>query len=172
LLFGAGNAEKHLPASLAQEAATSFAQLRNSDQNDPALMKRVSEFLQAKAKKFNSRYLALIASRTEAVPFVKIKKMIKELIVKLMEEANNEAVHKGFCDMEMATNKNTRDKQSEDVINLTAQIDELKASIAKIAQDIQGFTEEIAELDASVAKATTEREEEKALKHKETQSIT
>jgi len=88
--------------------------------------------------------------------------MVKDLIVKLMQEANDEAEHKGFCDMEMATNKNTRDKKSEDVINLTAQIDELKASIAKISQDIEGFSAEIAELDAAVAKATTERDEEKA----------
>merc|ERR1719375_552654 len=95
-------------------------------------------------------------------PFKKVKKMIKDLIVKLMEEANNEAEHKGFCDMEMATNKNTRDKKSEDVINLTAKIDELKASIAKISQDIEALSAEIAELDAAVAKATTERDEEKA----------
>jgi len=97
-----------------------------------------------------------------ADPFKKVKKMVKDLIVKLMEEANNEAEHKGFCDMEMATNKNTRDKKSEDVINLTASIDELKASIAKISQDIEGLSAEIAELDAAVAKATTERDEEKA----------
>merc|ERR1719197_2183780 len=55
-----GNAEKHLPASLAQTSATSFAQLRSSANDEPALRDRVAAFLQAKAKKLNSRYLAVL----------------------------------------------------------------------------------------------------------------
>merc|ERR1719386_302323 len=124
--------------------------------------RQVVTYLKTQAARIHSRVLSALAVRVEADPFKKVKKMIKDLIVKLMEEANNEAEHKGFCDMEMGTNKNTRDKKSEDVINLTASIDELKASIAKISQDIEGLSAEIAELDAAVAKATTERDEEKA----------
>jgi hypothetical protein len=153
-----GASEKHLP-SLAQQA-TALVQLRNGAQS-PSQVKVVA-FLKNQAGKLNSRLLSVLATKVANDPFKKVKKMIKDLIVKLMEEANDEAEHKGFCDMEMATNKNTRDKKSEDVINLTAQIDELKASIAKIAQDIEGLSAEIAELDAAVAKATTERDEEKA----------
>merc|ERR1719502_1605154 len=50
----AGNAEKHLPASLAQTSATSFAQLRSSARENPAIKDRVAAYLQAKAKKLNS----------------------------------------------------------------------------------------------------------------------
>jgi len=153
-----GAADKHLP-SLAQ-TQTALGQLRASAQN-PSQVKVVA-FLKNQAGKFNSRLLSALATRVAADPFKKVKKMLKDLVVKLMEEANNEAEHKGFCDMEMATNKNTRDKKSEDVINLSAKIDELKASLAKIAQDIEGLSGEIAELDAAVAKATAERDEEKA----------
>jgi len=153
-----GAADKHLP-SLAQQA-TALVQLRAGAQNPNQL--RVVSFLTNQGKKLNSRLLSVLATHVAADPFKKVKKMVKDLIVKLMQEANDEAEHKGFCDMEMATNKNTRDKKSEDVINLTAQIDELKASIAKISQDIEGLSAEIAELDAAVAKATTERDEEKA----------
>jgi chromosome segregation ATPase len=154
-----GGADKHLPAA-ALVQATSLVQLRGESQN-PNQMKVVS-FLKAKSEQLKSRLLAVLSTRVAADPFKKVKKMVKDLIVKLMQEANDEAEHKGFCDMEMATNKNTRDKKSEDVINLTAEIDELKASIAKISQDIEGLSGEIAELDAAVAKATSERDEEKA----------
>merc|ERR1719262_1669274 len=153
-----GGSAKHFGTELVQ--ATAFVQLRAGSQN-PSQMKVVS-YLKAQSEKLNSRLLSVLATRVAADPFKKVKKMVKDLIVKLMQEANDEAEHKGFCDMEMATNKNTRDKKSEDVINLTASIDELKASIAKISQDIEGLAAEVAELDAAVAKATTERDEEKA----------
>merc|ERR1719498_868183 len=62
--------------------------------------------------------------------------MIKDLITKLMEEANQEAEHKGWCDQEMSTNQ------------LTMEINEL--------------TNAVAENDKAVAEATELRETEKA----------
>merc|ERR1719371_125604 len=44
--------------------------------------------------------------------------MIKDLIVRLMEEANEEAEHKGWCDTELSTNEQTREakkKQAKDL---------------------------------------------------------
>merc|ERR1719171_3230346 len=83
--------------------------------------------------------------------------MIKDLIVRLMEEANEEAEHKGWCDTELSTKEKTAAVET-----LHAEIDELTASIAKLGQDITDLTAEIAESDAAVAKATKIREEEKA----------
>ena len=50
-----------------------------------------------------SRVLSALAVRVEADPFAKVKKMIKDLIVKLMEMANEEAAHQGWCDTEFST---------------------------------------------------------------------
>merc|ERR1719298_219065 len=95
-------------------------------------------------------------------PFKKVKKMIKDLIVRLMEEANEEAEHKGWCDTELSTNQQTRKEKTEAVETLHAEIDQLEASIAKLTEDIKDLTQAVAELDAAMAKATKLRQEEKA----------
>merc|ERR1719359_1433928 len=81
--------------------------------------------------------------------------MIKDLIVRLMEEANEEAEHKGWCDTELSTNEQTRKEKTSAVETLHAEIDELGASIAKL-------TAEVAESDKAVAEATAIRSKEKA----------
>merc|ERR1719449_341442 len=126
-----GNADKHLPAML-QKA--SFAQLR-ADLSTQA-QARVALYLNAQAKKLNSRILSTIAARASDDPFKKVKKMIKDLIVRLMEEANEEAEHKGWCDTELSTNEQTRKEKTEAVETLHAEIDQLEASIAKLTEDI------------------------------------
>jgi len=51
-----------------------------------------------------------------------------------MEEANEEAEHKGWCDTELSTNEQTRKEKTSAVETLHAEIDELTASIAKGTQ--------------------------------------
>merc|ERR1719240_156159 len=86
--------------------------------------------------------------------------MIKDLIVRLMEEANEEAEHKGWCDTELSTNEQTRKEKTAAVETLHAEIDELKASIAKLGQEITDLAAEIAAIDKAVAEATAIREKE------------
>jgi len=154
-----GNADKHLP-SMVQTGSTAFAQLRS--QTLGADQSKVVLYLQMRAKELNSRVLSALAVRAASDPFKKVKKMIKDLIVKLLEEANEEATHKGWCDTELGTNEHTRKEKTEAVETLTAEIEELTASIAKGTEDITMLTQQIADLDAAVAKATKLREAEKA----------
>merc|ERR1719487_1567673 len=107
----AGNAEKHLPSLLQIRAVSSLAQLRASGMS-PAQQKTVF-YLQEQAKRLNSRVLSALAVRVNDDPFAKVKKMIKDLIVRLMEEANEEAEHKGWCDTELSTNEQTRKEKAE-----------------------------------------------------------
>merc|ERR1719240_836742 len=88
--------------------------------------------------------------------------MIKDLIVKLMEEATSETEHKGWCDTELTTNKQTRDKKTAEVNELESEIEDLTATIAQLTQDIADLTAAVKELDASMAKETEERTESKA----------
>merc|ERR1719191_2459121 len=104
----AGAAEQHLPSLLQKKA--SFAQLRSVAQ-DPAQI-RVAAYLRDQAERINSRVLSALATRASDDPFKKVKKMIKDLIVKLMEEANEEAEHKGWCDTELSSNEQTRKEKT------------------------------------------------------------
>merc|ERR1712118_331612 len=141
----AGNADKHLPSMLQQ---TSLAQLR-SDLNVQA-QSRVAKFLQSRAKQLNSRVLSAIAARASDDPFKKVKKMIKDLIVRLMEEANEEAEHKGWCDTELSTNEQTRKEKTTQVEGLHAEIDELEASLTQLTEEITELTGSVADLDTAM----------------------
>jgi cell division septum initiation protein DivIVA len=102
-----------------------------------------------------------LATRSASDPFGKVKKMIKDLIVRLMEEANEEAEHKGWCDTELSTNEQTRKTKTQAVETLHAEIDQLETSIAKVAQDLAETQEAVAELQKAMAEATKLRAEEK-----------
>jgi len=154
----AGSGEKYLP-SLIQTQKRALAQLRTSVMSSSQV--RAMKLLQNKARQFKSKVLANAAQRAADDPFVKVRKMIKDLLVRLMEEANDEAEHKGWCDTELATNKQTRTAKTEAVETLTAESDELEASIAKLSTDIVTLSESIAELDKAMANATALREDEK-----------
>jgi len=160
----AGNAEKHLP-TLLQTSTSSLSQLR-ADGRSPAQV-RVTQYLQDRAQVLNSRVLSALAVRVSDSPFKKVIKMIKDLIVRLMEEANQEAEHKGWCDEQLSVNEQTRKEKTEAVETLRAEIDELEASIAQLAEQIAELTKAIEALDAAMAKATKIRLAEKA-KNKET----
>jgi len=160
-----GNAEKHLP-TFVEEAGHALAQLRSTAAREP--QQRAADFLRDRASQLNSRVLSALSVRVADDPFTKVKKMIKDLIVRLMEEANDEAEHKGWCDTELSTNEQTRKEKTEAVETLHAEIDQLEASIAKLTEDIGDLTTAVAELQEDMAKATKLRQEEKA---KNTQTV-
>jgi len=161
-----GAAEKHLP-TLLQKKGTSLAQLRTSQSGKDPNQQRVAAYLHDQATKLDSRILSALATRADEDPFKKVKKMIKDLITKLLEEANEEAEHKGWCDTELSTNEQTRNEKTTAVEALHSEIETLEASIAKLTHQITELTVAVADLDKAVADSTKIREAEKA-KNEET----
>merc|ERR1719316_1596476 len=157
-----GNAEKHL--DLAQTSkVTAFTQLRGQESADLAgVHGRVRAFIASEAQRLHSRQLSLLAQKLLADPFGKVKKMIDDMITRLLNEANEDAQHEGFCDKEIGKSKVTRNKLSEDIDSLNAAVEDGKATIMKLTQEIATLSQEVADLDASVAEATKIRNEEKA----------
>jgi len=163
----AGSGDKHLPALMQiRQRAASLVSFRSSQQSP--IQDRIAAFLAERAKSTNSKLLALVSQRVAVDPFSKVKKMVKDLIVKLMEEGTAETEHKGWCDTELTTNKQTREVKSAEISKLSAQAEDLGATIASLADDIKTLTAEVAELDAAMAKQSAERSESKA---KNTQTV-
>merc|ERR1719238_734643 len=106
--------------------------------------------------------LSKLASRAAADPFAKVVPMIRDMITKLTEEANEEAGHKAFCDEELSNNQATRDEKTETADRLRAEIEELTALEAKLSEEISILNGAIQTLDKAAADATKLRENEKA----------
>jgi len=141
------------------QRGTSLLQLRR---NLGDSTKQVVQFLQQRADKLGSKALALVAARAEDDPFAKVTKMIEDLIAKLMEEANSEAEHHGWCTQELADNKATRDEKTKEVERLDAEIEERTARSQKLQDTIKKLQAYVSELNEAVAKATAQRDAERA----------
>jgi len=102
-----------------------------------------------------------MALRVEQDPFVKVKKMIQDLVVRLMEEAANEASEKAWCDGELKSNEATRKEKTSRVEKLHSEVDLLTATISKLGEDITELTAAVAQIDKDVAEATKNRQAEK-----------
>merc|ERR1719487_2911255 len=88
--------------------------------------------------------------------------MIDDMITRLLNEANEDAQHEGFCDKEIGKSKVTRNKLSEDIDALEAAVEDGKATIMMLAEEIATLSKEVADLEASVKEATKIRADEKA----------
>lgn len=153
-----GNADKHLPSLV----ATSFVQTSVDKEISPhEKTAKVIAFLNDRAVKNHSQILSLVASKVNDDPFAKVKKLISDMITRLMEEANAEATHKGFCDTELAANKQTRDQKTEEVEKLTAEAEQLRANIGQLSNQITELGEAIGDITKAILEATTQRGEEK-----------
>merc|ERR1719174_1426014 len=102
----------------------------------------------------------MIASKAKQDPFSKVVGMIKDMITKLTNEANEEAEHKGFCDQELSANKATRDEKTTSIDALNAQIEELSATINQLSSDISELNDGVNALNKAATDATNNRDTE------------
>jgi len=162
----AGAGERHLPSALQLRRGprgTALAQLRSDHDQAAPLQKRIADFLAERAHSSGSKLLMMVSERVAVDPFTKVKKLIKDLIVKLMESANAEADHNAFCSTELATNKQTRENKASKAEDLAATADKLTADIALLAEEITKLADDIASIMAEQAEATKLRGDEKAI---------
>jgi len=161
-----GNAEKHLVFAQVS-AATSLLQggeqrRTAAERRSEGIHRRIREFLASEGKRLNSKHLALLANKLLADPFAKVKQLIDTMITRLLEEANADADHEGFCDTEMGESKITRNRLNQDIDALTAAIDDGKATILALTQSTDQLSQEVNDLVVAMSEASQLRKEEKA----------
>lgn len=124
--------------------------------------RQVVSLLRSKAKELRSGLLTRLADKVESDPFKKVRKLIEELIDRLIQEAKDEASHKGWCDEEMGKAKRTRSEKADEITKLNSKLSSAEALRDKLAEQVETLEKEIADLEADLEKQTKLREEEKA----------
>jgi len=123
---------------------------------------RVSEFLHKASEKFGDNELALMAQQSQKNPFGKVKKMIRNMIDRLLEEANAEAEKKGFCDKQLKVNEQNRKKLQGQYDTTVAELELTLATQQKLNEEIAQLRQDISFLDEARAKTNEARGVEKA----------
>merc|ERR1719188_2532692 len=121
------------------------------------------------AKEHHSAALAQLASRISAVlrfgasagsdPFVKVKGLIQDMIIKLESEAHAAATEKAWCDEQMAKTEEKKSELDEDIAKLTSKIDVAAArstSLKAEVKELQGELAALAKLQAEMDKIRAE----------------
>lgn len=149
---GAGHLDK-------AQSVGAFLQLRKGD---GSAQEKVVAFLRSRGASIHSSTLMQLAELAGADPFVKIRKMIQELITRLEEEAKAELTKKGKCDKDMAENKAKIEEFTTLVEKLTSEVETLTSEVAESKATKKRLTKEIAELRDAMAEAKKARVSEKA----------
>merc|ERR1719197_595321 len=99
--------------------------------------------------------------KVSADPFLKVKKLIQELIERLLSEAAAEATKKGFCDNELSKARKDRDFRFAEVKKLSSDIRSFNAKKEELETELEQLAQALKDLDANLAEATKIRGEEK-----------
>jgi len=121
-------------------AQTSFVQVQSSSDST------VARFVRRLAENQKSSMLAQLASRISSAVrfgsvsgedvFSKIKGLIQDMLVKLEEEAKEDATKKAFCDKETKETTAKKDEKSAEVDKLTTKLNQMKAQSAKLKEEV------------------------------------
>jgi chromosome segregation ATPase len=121
----------------------------------------IVSLLRSEAKVLKSGLLNKLAQRVAADPFAKVKKLIQELIERLLQEAADEASHKGWCDKEMGKAKQTRGYKVEEIEKLNQALAGAEALRNKLTEEVDTLKKEVEKLGTGLDEATELREKEK-----------
>lgn len=144
---------------MSKTQAASRTKMRSDDGSDSRL--RALNLIQQLGKKYHSTALVSLAYRAAADPFVKVRKMIEDMVAKLLQEAAEEATQKAMCDKEIGDSMKQKASKEGKMDKLSARLDKAEAATATLAEEISALSNEVAESDGAVAEATKIRTEEK-----------
>lgn len=84
-----------------------------------------------------------------ADPFAKVKGLIEDMISRLVQQAQEEASHKAFCDKETADNEKKRNKLQAEARKLGTRIERATAGVAKLKEEIGDLNAALSNIAAS-----------------------
>jgi chromosome segregation ATPase len=138
-------------------AATSrqydFLQLSTSA--GKSVYSQVEKKIKLIGKNDNNSMLVQLAGQIRAAatlsrdPFAKVTGLIKDMIAKLLKQAQEEASHKEFCDRETSRSESQRNKLQAEEAKLNTRIEKADAGVAALKQQISDLNAALASIAAS-----------------------
>lgn len=161
-LDGVGMATRELQRELDHPerlAKDSVAVSKMSDNGRAMVM----SLLKQKGMALHSAMLTNLADRIGSGKdvFAKVKKLIQELIERMLQEAANESTQKGWCDKSMSDAKQKRDYTADALQKLNAEMAQLEARRDKLEEALATLATEITALEKAQKDADETRKEEK-----------
>merc|ERR1719464_608299 len=120
----------------------------------------IAALLRRKGDALHSAVLASLAGQLSKDPFAKVKTLIQELIERLLQEAANEADHKGWCDKAISDATQKRDYAAREIRELNGEMADLESIRDKLDEETKELDAEMKELDDELKKAKDIREAE------------
>jgi len=105
--------------------------------------------------------VAIRAGGSESDPFAKVKSLIRNMIEKLLSEAEADATEKAFCDKELAETEAKQSDKESAIEKLSTQIDSMSARSAKLKEEVAVLQKELADVSKAQAEMDKLRAEEK-----------
>jgi hypothetical protein len=149
-------AVRRAPPSFLQQGSRS-ASLRSTSSS----LQQAEEFLRNAGINLKSAALTAMAASLRKDPFAKVKTMIQNLIVRLLDEAKKEATKQGFCDTELGKAYKTRDFRLDDAKKLAAEIGLLRSKNDTLGEEIAQLEEALPELKDTLNQTAQLRAQEK-----------
>merc|ERR1740115_552168 len=121
---------------------------------------QASKLLSAVARKLNNPRLATLAVRVRLDAFVRVKKVIDDMVAQLLMEKADEIKHKDFCVDEFNTNQLQTEKKDRSKEDLLALIEDLDLTIKTLTSEIDALKSEVAEMQVQMKRAGEDREKQ------------
>ncbi|CEM10125.1 unnamed protein product [Vitrella brassicaformis CCMP3155] len=114
---------------------------------------RAVSMLMHAGQRLNSTALYSLAIKIDGDPFAKVKKLIQDLIQKMLQQANEAAEKNGYCESNIADNTKAMELAKENMDKLQALIDEKTARRGQLQQMISDNVNQVAHLNTSLVVA-------------------
>jgi len=122
----------------------------------------VVNYFNTQGTKTKSTLLLSLANQVQGGAFSKVKKLIQDLIERLLQEAADEGNQKGWCDKALSEANQKKDYSIEAIAELNGQMAELEAVHDKLTEQLATLETEIAELESKQEENSKMRKSEQA----------
>lgn len=147
---------------VARVTATSLAMLRSVNHAEEMAKEEVSDLLRKRSRQLHSALLDMLAERAVTDSLSKVRDMIADMVKNLEQEVASMTKQSSFCAAELKENAATRKSKTDDVEELKAKVDGIKAQRMQLEAEIKALTKSLTEITTAAAKVTDQRFKAKA----------